>query len=108
MTDVDVIYERFHGELEKLRAEIGGKIDTMAATRTGELDRLCDKAGIDRHMTPHSLRRSAIQALLDSGVPLRDVQRYAGHKDPATTMAYDRRAGSHDRDPVYVISREIS
>jgi hypothetical protein len=34
---------------------------------------------------PHSLRHSAITFALDAGASPRDVQDYAGHKDPRTT-----------------------
>jgi len=40
-------------------------------------------------MSPHSLRHSAITFALDAGATLRDVQDYAGHKDPRTTRRYD-------------------
>jgi integrase len=40
-------------------------------------------------LSPHSLRYSAITFALDAGATLRDVQDYAGHKDPRTTRRYD-------------------
>ena len=36
-------------------------------------------------LSPHSLRHSAITFALDAGTTLRDVQDYAGQKDPRTT-----------------------
>jgi integrase/recombinase XerD len=44
--------------------------------------RLARSAGLDcaDQLSPHSLRHTAITLALDAGVPLRDVQDYAGHK----------------------------
>lgn len=53
--------------------------------------RLTKRAGIDKKISPHSLRHSFITAALDAGVPLHDVQEAASHADPRTTMRYDRR-----------------
>ena len=52
--------------------------------------RLVKRAGIDKRISPHSLRHSFITAALDAGVPLRDVQEATSHADPRTTMRYDR------------------
>jgi integrase len=46
-------------------------------------------AGLD-HFTTHDCRRTLISTLLDR-TDLQDVQLVAGHKDPKTTMKYDRR-----------------
>ena len=49
--------------------------------------RLARTAGVGAwgQLSPHSLRHSAITFALDVGASLRDVQDYAGHKDPRTT-----------------------
>ena len=36
----------------------------------------------------HRFRHTAITRLLRARVPLRSVQRYAGHSDPQTTLRY--------------------
>ncbi|HIF73262.1 MAG TPA: site-specific integrase [Dehalococcoidia bacterium] len=36
----------------------------------------------------HRFRHTAITRLLRARVPLRSVQRYAGHSDPQTTLSY--------------------
>lgn len=38
---------------------------------------------------PHALRHTAITTLLEQQVPLRDVQKFARHRDPRTTLLYD-------------------
>lgn len=57
---------------------------------------------------PHTLRGSAITALLDSGVPLRDVQYFANHADVKSTLGYDRRGNKLDRHPSYLLSHVLA
>ena len=64
------------------------RLDRHAATRI--VKRLAKRGGIDKNISPHSLRHSFITAALDAGVALRDVQEAASHADPRTTMRYDR------------------
>ena len=52
-------------------------------------------------LSPHSLRHSAITFALDAGATLRDVQDYAGHKDPRTTRRYDHSRDSLGRNAAY-------
>ena len=60
------------------------RLDRHAATRI--VKRLARRAGIDKPISPHSLRHSFITAALDAGVALRDVQEAASHADPRTTI----------------------
>ena len=64
--------------------------------------------GIDKRISPHSLRHSFITAALDAGVPLRDFQEAASHADPRTTMRYDRARRSLDRHATYIVSTFIA
>lgn len=66
--------------------------------------RLSKKAGITKRISPHSLRHSYITAMLDAGVPLRDVQIAARHADPRTTTHYDRARNNLDRHGNYVVA----
>jgi integrase/recombinase XerD len=50
----------------------GGRMDRYCADRM--VKRLVKRAGIDKRISPHSLRHSFIIAALDAGVPLSDVQ----------------------------------
>ena len=83
-----------------------GRLDRHASARI--VRRLTKAAGIDKRISPHSLRHSFITAALDAGVPLRDVQEAASHSDPRTTMRYDRGRGSLDRHPTYIVSTFVA
>ena len=74
----------------------------------GSCDGWRRRAGIDKRISPHSLRHSFITAALDAGVPLRDVQEAASHSDPRTTMRYDRGRGSLDRHATYIVSTFVA
>jgi integrase/recombinase XerC len=51
---------------------------------------LGERAGLDRHATPHQLRHLSITTALDrTGGDVRKVQRYARHASPQTTIRYD-------------------
>lgn len=95
-----VVGERNHGAI--FLSVNHERLDRHAAARI--VRRLAKKAGIDKHITPHSLRHSFITAALDAGVPLRDVQEAASHADPRTTMRYDRARQSLDRHATYIVS----
>lgn len=58
--------------------------------------------------SPHSLRHSAITLALDAGASLRDVQDYAGHKDPRTTRRYDHARDSLDRNAAYAVATYLA
>jgi integrase len=82
------------------------RLDRHAATRI--VKRLAKHAGIDKKISPHSLRHSFITAALDAGVALRDVQEAASHADPRTTMRYDRARQSLDRHATYIVSTFVA
>jgi len=53
--------------------------------------------------TPHDIRASFITFAMDTGVPLIQVQRLAGHSDPKTTERYYSRKQDLDNSAVYKI-----
>jgi integrase/recombinase XerD len=50
----------------------------------------------------------AIVAALNAGVSLRDVQEFARHADPRTTIRYDRARHSLDRHASYAVMQYVS
>lgn len=76
-----------------------GLVGPLFVTRTGArwrpgnaaraLTALAVGAGIPgaARVTPHALRHAAITLALDAGVPLHEVQDFAGHRDPARPAA---------------------
>ncbi|MEU5718558.1 tyrosine-type recombinase/integrase [Streptomyces sp. NPDC020403] len=50
-----------------------------------------------RDLTPHVLRASRLTHMHDEGVRLEDIQEYADHADPSTTLAYIRRRNASQR-----------
>jgi integrase len=88
----------FRHRMADTRLAVVGDPDTGATRR----------AGIAKHVSPHTLRHAFITAALDAGVPLRDVQEAASHADPRTTMRYDRARTSLDRHATYIVAAFVA
>jgi site-specific recombinase XerD len=91
-----------------LATDTGGR---MRQSHLWELvRRLARAAGIAvwDQLSPHSLRHTGITLALDAGVPLRDVQDYAGHKDPRTTRRYDHSRDNLDRNAAYTVAAYLA
>jgi site-specific recombinase XerD len=54
------------------------------------IQRLCRDAGIRKHITPHSLRRSFATLALQAGVPVEVVMADMDHSSTRVTLAYNR------------------
>ena len=84
----------------------GERLLPSAAYRT--VQALARRAGIEKSISPHSLRHSFVTAALDAGASLRDVQDAAGHADPRTTRRYDRARYNLDRYPGYALASYLA
>jgi integrase/recombinase XerD len=84
----------------------GGRLDRHAAARI--VARLARRAGLVKHITPHSLRHTMVTLALDAGVSLRDVQDAARHADPRTTRRYDRARHALDRHATYTLAAFVA
>jgi site-specific recombinase XerD len=68
------------------------------------LTRMGRKAGLlaGEDVTPHVLRASRITHMLDDGIPLEEVQAFADHDNPKTTIAYRERRDAEKRNRDYI------
>lgn len=63
--------------------------------------------GINKKVSPHSCRATAISHLLDTQkTPIRDVAIFAGHSKITTTERYDKRRESLDNSAAYKVNYE--
>lgn len=65
-------------------------------------------AGLPDNAHPHTLRHSAITALIDAGEPIHKVQEFANHRDIRTTEHYYRRSSNLDQHSAHVSARIFS
>jgi integrase/recombinase XerD len=61
----------------------------------------------EHHALGHALLNIE-QGRADAGVPLREVQGFAGHRDPRSTRRYDRARGRLDRHASYTLAAHLS
>ncbi len=66
---------------------VGARLSGLAVAK--RLAALARAAGLEATVRPHGIRHSAITALLDAGLGLRDVQRFSRHADVRTLAVYD-------------------
>jgi site-specific recombinase XerC len=72
------------------------------------VSRIARSAGIGVHISPHSIRHSAVTAAFEAGHTQRDVQAFARHRDPRSTQIYDRSRESLDRHVAYALVRDLA
>lgn len=100
---------------------LGGRVSgALVTTKTGErisptqvfriVRKVAIAAGVAHaeEISPHSLRHTFATLSLDAGATLRDLQDAMGHRDPKTTMRYDRARGQLDRNPTYKLTEYLT
>jgi integrase/recombinase XerD len=77
----------------------GGRLTRQSSARI--LQRHARTAGLERHVTLHSLRHSFATHLLEGGADVRVVQELLGHASVATTQVYTLVTKEHLREVYY-------
>lgn len=98
------VADRKNGPL--LVDEDGNRIDRFEVDRI--LTRLGKRARVlgGRDLTPHVLRASRITHMIDDKEPLAEIQAFADHADPATTIGYFTRRKATERNSLLVDKAE--
>lgn len=78
-----------------IRFEDGSRLTSRGAC--GMVQRACRETGIDRDITPHSLRRTFVTLARDAGIPDRDIMASGGWTNPSMLDYYDRERVSVER-----------
>jgi integrase/recombinase XerD len=67
------------------------------------MTRYVKKLGLDPNVTVHSFRVTALTTARERGADIVDLQDFAGHADPRTTLTYIRNRDRLSRSPAYVL-----
>lgn len=62
-----------------------------------------DRLGLDPHVTVHSFRVTALTTARERGSDIVDLQDFAGHADPRTTLSYIRNRDRLKDSPAYLL-----
>ena len=66
--------------------------------------RYCREVGLDEAVTVHSFRVTALTTARERGADIIDLQDFAGHADPRTTLSYIRSRDRLSKSPAYVLN----
>ena len=67
------------------------------------VERYVTRLGLDPNVTVHSFRVTALTTARERGADIVDLQDFAGHADPRTTLSYIRNRDRLSRSPAYVL-----
>jgi integrase/recombinase XerD len=67
------------------------------------IKRYARQLGLDPAITVHSFRVTALTTARENGVDIIDLQDFAGHADPRTTLSYIRSRDRLSKSPAYVL-----
>lgn len=94
-------------DVARLLARLGRKARVLTCSQVdGPKKHAFAKCKVCRKLTPHVLRASRITHMLDAGEPLAEVQAFADHDNPATTVGYWKRRQKGERNAAHVDAAE--
>jgi integrase/recombinase XerD len=67
------------------------------------VERYVKKLGLDPSVSVHSMRVTALTTARERGADVIDLQDFAGHADPRTTLTYIRNRDRLSKSPAYVL-----
>ncbi len=81
------------------------RLDQKSANRI--VQRIARAAGIDKRITPHSLRHTFTTLALNAGVPPRDIANSRGDTDLRQISYYDREKGNLARNATHMVAAYV-
>ena len=94
-------------DVARLLTRLGRKARVLTCSQIdGPEKHTFAKCKVCRKLTPHVLRASRITHMLDAGEPLAEVQAFADHDNPATTVGYWNRRKKGERNAAHVDAAE--
>lgn len=94
-------------DVARLLTRLGRKARVLTCPKIdGPEKHTFTKCKVCRKLTPHVLRASRITHMLDAGEPLAEVQAFADHDNPATTVGYWNRRKKGERNAAHVDAAE--
>ena len=71
------------------------------ADKFGGIERYVAELKLDPNVTVHSLRVTALTTARERGCDIIELQEFAGHADPRTTLSYIRSGDRLSNSPAY-------
>ncbi|MBD9722015.1 tyrosine-type recombinase/integrase [Streptomyces caniscabiei] len=93
-------------DVARLLTRLGRKARVLTCPAVGQSGHAFSRCKVCRKLTPHVLRASRITHMLDAGEPLAEVQAFADHDNPATTVGYWNRRKKGERNAAHVDAAE--